>query len=277
MLTALVLFSALGAAQPSILVVPATAASRPVCEELLESFTSHDVRVKLAGEKAEAVTCTSKQKPADRTACLVDSLTLAKVDAIVLVTAVFTKAGKGSVVFQLLSRNGESERQEVVRGLRKKVVALSKPAIGRTLGTLQSMLLIEEMHAMDTPKVEPAEQPPPTPPQQQPFEVKLQPRENVPAVPPAVAAIAPPPAKNRTGAIVLTSVAVATAGVGVAFTALGFDGKGRLSGVAGGVSPLSYSQANALKDQSNLQLTVGLSAGITAAVAATIAGVLWAQ
>ena len=284
MLAAAILSWALAAAPPSILIVPATPSSRPVCEELLETFAAQKMLVKLAGEKAEAVTCTSKKLPADRTACLVDSLTIAKVDAIVLVTATF-KAGKGAVTFQLLARTGERERQEVVRGARAKIATLSRPAIGRILGTLRSVLLIEEMHAIDTPAPpKPAPQEPatqePTGPSDAPrtLEFNLTPDERPrPAGAEAVRAAVEPPRNNRAGAIAVTSVAVAAAGVGGVFAGLGFANKNRLATTTDGVSALSYSQANSLKDQTNTQLTIALSAGITAAVAGAVAGVLWAQ
>lgn len=291
MLTGLLLASALGATPVSILVVPSTPASRTVCEELLEAFTAENVRVKLAGEKAEAITCT-KKKGTERTACLVESLTKAKVDGLVLVTGNF-KAGRGALSLQLLSRKGESERQEVVRGLRKRIATLSKSAINRTIATLKAVLFIEETHAIENhpapaPEPEPANGPvaaieqPAIDPEQgdapTAVEVNLTPNPKPPSASQTLAAqVMPAPAKNRAGAAIVTGIAVLAAGTGGTFAGLGFMNKNKLERSSAGISELSYSQATALRDQTNLQLTVALSAGITAAVAATIAGVLWAQ
>jgi hypothetical protein len=259
----------LTAAPTSVLIVPSTPAARPTCEALVEVFASQNVRVKLAGEKAEATGCV-KKPVAQRTACLVDSLTRAKVDGIVLVTT--TPRGAQLILsMQLLSRTGESERQEKVSGLKPKLAVWAKPAIERTIATLTAVIVEEPR---PTPVV--VEKPAPTErPADAPVEPKLTPRE--PSHPELVATPPPPARPSKAGAWVMTGVAIAAGGTAAAFGGLGLANKGRLDHLDNGVSTLSYSQAVALQGQTNLDMTVALGAGAGAAVAAIIAGVLWAN
>lgn len=266
--------SAARAAQPtpSILVVPATPGARSLCEQVLEVFAGENVRVKLAGEKSESVGC-MKQPAAERKACLVDALTDAKVDATVLVTAT-AKGAQGVAGFELLSRVGESERQETVKAAKAKLQGASKAAIVRIVQTLRAVLLIEETRhkeppvASPPPPVEPAPRPPPDAPV---AELKLLPTPPVPVT--ALAQVEKP----RGAAWVMTTVAILGAGAAGTVSALGFMDQARLQQTRGGISELSYGQATALRGQTNTEFTVALSAGITAGVAAIVAGVLWAQ
>jgi hypothetical protein len=271
---------------PSILVVPATQGARAVCEGLIETFTNEKVRVKLAGEKSDAVRCIAKPAGPTRRTCLVEALRGARADAIV----VLSTTGRGAQVtvgLQLLSRVGEAERQETLRGARARLPAMAQPAIARTIATLRAVLLIEETHAM-TNAPTPGEPPPaaaptsPTP-APRPVDVPTSATELVlapPAAPLALelrtpAAVVPP--KPRGAAWAVTALAVVGAGTAGTFGALGATGKARLDQTSAGISELRYTEATALRDNSNLQLSIALSAGITAGVAAVIAGVLWAQ
>lgn len=72
---------------------------------------------------------------------------------------------------------------------------------------------------------------------------------------------------------------MAVAGVGVAatFTGLALSNTSRMNTTIEGISPLSYRQAVQLRDQTNIDLTIALSAGITSLVAGSIAGALWVK
>jgi hypothetical protein len=259
----------LTAAPPSVLIVPSAPAARPTCEALVEVFASQNVRVKLAGEKAEAIACV--KKATGRTECLVDSLKRAKVDGIVLVTAT-PRGAQLTLAMQLLSRTGESERQEKVSGLKAKLLAWARPAVERTVATLQAVI-VEEPQPVPV-----VEKPQPTQPvvvSDAPVEPKLTPRE--PPHPELVATPNAPARPSKAGAWVVTGVAIAAGGTAAAFGGLGLSAKGRLDHLDNGVSPLTYSQAVALQGQTNQDMTIALGAGIGAAVAAVIAGVLWAN
>ncbi len=260
----------LTAAPPSVLIVPSSPAARPTCESLVEVFAAQNVRVKLAGEKAEATGCV--KKAAGRTACLVDSLERAKVDGIVLVTTT-ARGAQLTVAMQLLSRTGESERQEKVGGLKAKLLTWVRPAVERIVATLQAVIVEEPQSVPVVDKPQPV--PAPVRIADAPVTPKLTPPE--PAHPELVAAPPAPARPSKAGAWVVTGVAIASGGTAAAFGGLGLSAKGRLDHLDNGVSPLTYSQAVALQGQTNQDLTIALGAGIGAAVAAVIAGVLWAN
>jgi hypothetical protein len=261
---------------PSILVVPATKAARPVCEELLEDFTNEQVRVKLAGEKSEAVGCMARPA-ADQRECLVDALKDARVDGVVIITA----TGKAPLLvgLQLLSRTGEPHGQQTVRTPRARLLAQARPAVSHTIAALRGVLQAEEAVAQaareqaQRPPVEDTPRRQPDAPEDKPA---LTPRDTPPPV--EITAAPPPPvARPRGAAWAMTAVAIAGAGTAGAFGTIGYLGKTRLDQTNVGVSELTYTEARTLRDSTNLQLSVALGAGITAGVAAVIAGVLWAQ
>jgi hypothetical protein len=266
-IVALAALAVLGA-DASVLIVPASSAARTTCETLVESFAAEHVKVKLAGERAEATGCLNKGP--DRTLCLVDALEHSKVDGLVLVS-VATQRGQLSITMQLLSRTGESERQEKISGPKSKVATWAKPAIARTLAALRAVLVDEAPSpAVAAPTVEKAApiDAPTARPTLTPKRAVIQPQVELAEAPPAVV-------KPKVGAWVVTVIAIAAAGTAATLGVLGASDKARLGQLDNGVSALSYSEARALRTQANTELTIALGAGLGAATAGVIAGVLW--
>ncbi len=254
------------AADPSVLIVPATPAARTACEGLVESFAAEHVKVKLAGEKAEATGCLSKGP--DRTLCLVDALEHSKVDGLVMISVAAQRA-QLTLTLQLLSRTGESERKEKVSGPKARLATWAQPAIARTVAALRAVVVDEAPKPAPAPvaKSAPVETPAPES-VLAPKRVVIQPQLDLAEPTPLVA-------KPKVAAWVMTVVAIAAAGTAGTLGALGAVDQTRLGQLDNGVSALSYSEARALRTQANAELTIALGAGIGAAAAGVIAGVLW--
>jgi len=269
---------------PSILVVPSTPAARPVCEDLVEGFSAQTVGVKLAGDKSDAVGCMAQEGP-ERARCLADAVAQAKVDGLVLVSAT-ARGPQTAVTLQLMSRQGEPQRQETVRAPKTRVAHYARSAIGRTMSALRALLAREQAQEQEAPARAEALAAPPAPTVTPPARTRDAPvatRRLEPPAPPEereLALPAPPPAvieRSRLPGWIAASVAVAGAGVAATFTGLALSNTSRLNSTIEGLSPLSYSQAAQLRDQTNIEFTVALSAGITVLVAGSIAGALWVK
>lgn len=84
---------------------------------------------------------------------------------------------------------------------------------------------------------------------------------------------ATPAQRSRAPAWIATGVAAAAAGVAVTFLVMGLQQKSTLDGAAPG--ELRHSQADAIAQQANTDLSVALGAGVGAAATGVLAGVLW--
>jgi hypothetical protein len=299
------------AANPSILLVPTTASSRTVCEELVEGFSAERVIVKLAGERADAVGCVTRKGP-ERARCLRDAIVKAKADGVVLVSSA-VRGPQTLVTLQLLSRSGEAQRQETVRGPRPRLAVVARPAIARTMGAFRVYLAREKgQDSMSsnrrTSPIRPGpaptaatapieEEPRATAETPAPAASLQPPRADAPVVsqrlepPPASRPAAepivieinqppiPPPAARRSPVPgwIAAGVTVAAVGVAATFTGLALSNKAQLEATNGGLSGLSFTEAARLRDQTNLDLSIALGAGITVLVAGGTAGALWVQ
>ncbi len=284
-----VILSLLSGINPSILVVPSSPSARPVCEELVEGFSAEKVSVKLAGDKSEAVGCVRQTGPA-RGPCLADAVTQAKVDGVVLVSTT-TRGQQLAVTLQLLSRQGEGQRQETVRGPRSRVAPFARPAIARTMAALRTLLAKEKLQERAAASVEASGPSPPSPSSPpraaQPPSPRDAPvashRRLEPTSPPedwSFARPTPPPVVAQRSPLpgwIAAGVAVAGIGVAATFAGLALSTKSRLDFTDGGVSPLSYNRAVQLRDQTNTDLSIALGAGICVVVAGGVAGALWVK
>jgi len=293
------------AAGPSLLMVPANPASRATCEDLVEPLSNGGARVKLAGEKSEALKCTTRKGVA-RATCLAEAQAKAKVEGALVVTAVL-KGAQLAVTLSVVGRNGEALRQETFRAPRGRVGQQARGPLDRALAALAKGPAVASTPPL-LPRLE--ARPEPTPPVAAPGRGQPQvareapveptsraealraaeayregdaPRAAPPLAPVAVAPVepfvtAPPAPAVRRSAVpgwILLGAAVVAAGVAGTFTGLGFSDRGRLGQVSAGHSDLSYTQAVALRDQANLELSVALGAGIGAAALGTTAGIVW--
>ena len=273
---------------PSILLVPAAPGARTVCEDLVEGFSSEKVRVKLAGEKSDAVACV-KEKGPERTRCLTEALEQAKADGLVLVSAV-VRGQQTLVTLQLHSRTAEPQRQEVARGPKARVAAFARPAVARTMNAFRALLAQEEKHRAEAEAAQVTASAPlptasPAPPgrssaRDAPLASgKVEPKEITLTFNNELALPSAPPAARRSPVPgwIAAGVAVAAIGVAAAFTGLALSSKSRLDMTTNGLSTLSYTEATQLKDQTNLDLSIALGAGITVLAAGGVAGVLWVK
>jgi hypothetical protein len=312
-LTVLAVLVAAPAWATSLLMVPQSEASRPVCESLVEVFTAQKMTVKMAGPKSTALACLSKPQ-AERGACFLDSATKSRVDGIVLISA--TKKGANvALTMELLSKKtGTTRATQKVKAPQKSLKAKANLPVQRLVvemlledgpgtGTGGAVASLDEGPVEDdelaplttvgttatSPEPAPIEPKPPvvekpvekpaevahvaTPPADAPKNVTLTPPvQDTPVV------VAPGPSKGaNVPAIVMTGVAVAAAAAAGIFGAMAMSSKGQLENAPGGVSSLSYSEAQALQSSANTNFTIALGAGIGAGVAAGVAGYLWAR
>jgi hypothetical protein len=270
---ALALLLTAGPTPTSILLVPQSEASRPICEELEEVFTGEGLNVKLAGPKAVALACL-KGPSKELVSCLAQAGVKSKVDGIVLINGAHHGASI-ALTMDLISRGATDARRETTRVLRSKLKAQATPEVQRTAAAAKA-LAAKQREASEPPPVEPTPvvTAPPPRPEDTPRAVTLEPS------PPTVVApiVAPAPtAPPRGAAIAVTGVAVAATAVAVTFAVLGFSAKNRLDQTPQGISTSSYSGAQQLQSQANSDLTVALGAGIGAAVGAGVASVLWSR
>lgn len=290
------------AAGPAVLMVPGTPASRVICEDLVEPLSNAGARVKLAGERSDALKCVAK-KGAARAACLAEAQAKAKVEGALVVSAV-ARGAQLTVTLAPVGRAGEALKAETFKTARARLAQAARGPLDRVLGALRGGGGLAASQLL--PRLEPRpEAPPPVPvavappavapvpapaaaptpaPAAAPEPVVADaPRAASPLAPPEVLApepvltARPLPAVKRSAAPgwVLLGAAVVAAGVAGTFAGLGFSDRARLAQAPGGVSSLSYTQAVALRDQANLELSVALGTGIGAAALGTTAGLVW--
>ena len=271
----------LSASAASVLLVPVDEKARALADELVEPFGAVKLTVKMAGPGSPAVNCLKAEA---RDGCLDNIAEKAKVEAVFIVTGAM-KGAKGTLTLEMLV-DGKVIKIETTRVNKGKVKAQMRAPISALLK------LIPKSEPVETPKVPVTENP------KQPEPVVVEPPRRDPE-PPKVVVDAPrktepvvltpnkrmdlqitvPPLprqkKSKAGAVIVTVLAVAAAGTAATFAGLGFAGKGRLETITDNQSNLSYADAVALRDTSNLELTVALGSGIGAGVAGVVAVILW--
>ena len=266
----------------SVLLVPSDERSRPVAEELIETFAAEGVTVKLAGPSSPAVKCLANKEK--RNACLGELEGKAKVDGVVVMVAKL-KGPKVTIGFELLS-GGEPLRSTTAKGVKGKLRATARPDVAALMWALkkasdtpeappekpaEAPVMTVTTRPLDAPKPPPADAPKPEPapvlaPAKAPIDDELALREAPP----------PPASKGKPAAWVVTGVAVVAAGAAATLGGMGAAGTSRLATTTDGVAGLSYADAEALRDASNTQLSAALGLGIGAGLAGITAGLLWA-
>ena len=289
--TAGVLTAALLIASPawsaSLLVVCADEASRTLKDDITEllSASASKTTVKVAGPKAPATACLSVTA-ARRQECFATAGGAANVEALLLVRTV-AKAGALLVTFEVLAASdGKPQRREVLKTSAAKFKVNAGPVLRRVWGPVAGAKKKPPEGVVAAPvkrptRVEP--EPVSTPEVEAPVAVadrptatNLEPR-SYDSTAELVVAAPVKPSSSHAGAWVATGAAVAAAAVAGTFGGLGLSNRAQLARSTDGVSPLSYSQAQALQQTTNLQLTIGLSAAIAAGVSGGLAAILWSR
>jgi hypothetical protein len=274
-LVACCLLSSVFAHAASVLLVPVDEKARALAEELIEPFAAENLTVKTAGPGSPAVTCLKDK--AQKVDCLTALAGKAKVIAVFVVSGAL-RGPRGVLTLELISE-GRSLKTEATAVQRGKVKAQMRAPVDRLLQLVPEHAQSKPVEqptvtvtvTQSTPPPEPAPRPPRDAPVQQP---ELAPAP-APADPLALKTPAPKAAKPNAGAWVMTGLAVAAAGTAVAFAGLGLAARNQLEAAPGGVSPLSYSEAQALQQQSNRDFTIALGAGLGAGVSGVVAALLW--
>lgn len=266
----------LTASAASVLLVPVNDKARVLADELGEAFGIAKLTVKTAGPGSPALTCL--QDP-ERDTCLGNTGDKAKVVAVFIVSGAL-KGAKGTLTLEMLA-GGKVLMKETTRVNKGKVKVQMRAPIARLLKLLPKSEPSAPVAAPRLIITETPREPEPT--------VKAPTREDAPRKTESVAlaptqpdrdplslrATAPKQAKPKVAAWVVTGLAVVAAGTAGTFGGLGLAGKGRLETAPDGVSPLTYSDATALQQSTNTQLTIALGAGIGAGVSGVVAAILW--
>ncbi len=272
----------LSANAASVLLVPQDEKARALADELNEPFTAAKLTVKMAGPGSPAVNCLADK--ATRLACLTGIGEKAKVVAVFVVSGAM-KGNKGVLTLEMLA-GGAVVKKESTKVFKGRVKQQMKGPIAQLLKLLPKG---EPAAPTETPKVVVTQKDPepdatPQPAVVEPLEVADAPKRVEPVLTPRaqqpndeleLRGPAPRASKPKVAAWVMTGLAVVAAGTAATFGGLGLAGKGRLETAPGGVSPLSYSEAQALQQSTNTQLTVALGTGIGAGVSGVVAGILW--
>lgn len=270
----------------SLLVVCADEASRNLKDDITEllSASASKITVKVAGPKAPATACLSVAA-ARRQECFATAGGAANVEALLLVSTV-AKAGALVVTFEVLAASdGKPQRRELIKTSAAKFKINAGPVLKRVVAPIASKKKAPEgvvaapvrrparvePEPAPVPDVEPA----PIAKADRPTATQLEPRTYDSTA--ELVATPVKPSSSHAGAWVATGTAVAAAAVAGTFGGLGLSNRAQLTRSTDGVSPLSYSQAQALQRTSNLQLTIGLSAAIAAGVSGTLAAILWSR
>lgn len=271
----------LSASAASVLLIPVDEKARVLADDLLEPFGAVNLTVKMAGPGSPALNCL---KNPDRDGCLGAIGEKAKVVAVFVVSGAL-KGAKGTLTLEMLSK-GTVVKKDTFKVQKGKVKAQMKAPVAALLKLLpkaEPIVPVEPTKGVvDTPK-EPdavADDPygEPEPPKVVDVPKKVEPVALVPTKtsdPLVLKSTLPPAKKPKVAAVVVTVLAIAAAGAAGTFGGLGLAGKGRLETTTNGASTLSYPDAQALQQTTNLELTVGLGAGIGAGVAGVVAAILW--
>ena len=276
------------ASSASLLVVCADEAARNLKDDVSDIYSGTKTVVKMAGPKAPATACVS-QTGVRRQECFAAAGGAANVES-VLVISTAGQAGVLTVTFEVLSAtDGKQQRREVLRTTTARFKTQAVPVLKRVAAAESGKKRPdpvptkkpELVSATPTPtSVEPpVTDPAPPLAADRPLATALVEPTSLEPSPDVVAtaALTEAPPSSHTGAWVATGGAIAAAVVAGTFAGLGFSNQAQLMRTTNGVSPLTYSQAQAQQRTANLQLTVALGAAIAAGVSGGLAGFLWSR
>ena len=228
------------ASSPGWLVVPAEAdeASATAAQSVVTAFTKNGRTATLA-PPAHAVRDCPQRESAAQPDCFVAAAPGAK---LLLISGVALR-DRFALTIAVLAKNGTVLEEAASRGALTEIDSVTQT----TLAKLERALSSRE--ASDAPVA-----------------VTLVPREELVVLPAA-------PAPSRAPAWIATGAAVVLAGVAVAFLVMGLNQKSTLDGAQSG--QLRHSQAVALEQGANTELSIALGTGIGAAATGVLSGVLW--
>lgn len=253
----------------SVLLVPADEKSRPAAEAMVETLTAQKLVAKMAPAGSPAVNCLADA--ATRNECLAVIEGKAKVSGVFIVTAAM-KGARGTVSIELLAegQSVKTEKAKVAKASLKKDV--KKPVLA----------LLKALPGDDAPVPEPVKVAEPTPAEadapvkDEPVAAaSLTPTTEAPPSAVDVKSEAPKPAKPKVAAWVMTGVTAAALGVGATFGALGMTKRAQLERAPDGISPYAHSEAVALQQAANQDLTIATGVGIGAGVSFVVTAILW--
>lgn len=254
----------------SVLLVPADDKSRPAAEAMVDTISAEKLVAKMAPSGSPAVKCLAT--PETRDACLAVMEEKAKVTGIFIVTAAM-KGAKGTVTVELFANGAVVKRETAKVGKAKLKKDLKKPVL-----SLLKLIPADQ----PTPAVAPVVVDPPTndpepvvadaPTKEAPV---LTPTTEAPMAAVDVKTEVPKAPKPKVAAWVMTGVTAAAIGVGATFGALGMTKRSALERAPDGVSPYSYSQALAMQQEANRDITIATGVGIGAGVSFVITAILW--
>jgi hypothetical protein len=271
----------LSASAASVLLIPVDEKARVLADELVDPFGTAKLTVKMAGPGSPAVNCL---KDADRDGCLGNIGEKAKVVAVFIVTGAL-KGGKANLTLEMLNKGVviKKDSTKVTKGkiknqMRGPIASLLKllPPSEPSAPTEIPKATVTQTQKDPDPPVEPRTDP--DPPKTVDVPRKTEPVALTPtqtADPLLIKTPVTRASKPKVAAWVVTGLAVAAAGTAATFAGLGFSGADKLSKTSDGISTLSYTDALALQQQSNTQLTIAMGTGIGAGVAGAVAGILW--
>lgn len=247
----------------SVLLVPADEKSRPAAEAMVETLTAQKLVAKMAPAGSPAVNCLADA--ATRNECLAVIEGKAKVSGVFIVTAA-VKGARGTVSIELLAdgQSVKTEKAKVAKASLKKDV--KKPVLA----------LLKALPGDDAPVPEPAPAEADAPVKDEPVAAaSLTPTTEAPPAAVDVTSEAPKPAKPKVAAWVMTGVTAAALGVGATFGALGMTKRAQLERAPDGISPYAHSEAVALQQAANQDLTIATGVGIGAGVSFVVTAILW--
>lgn len=266
----------LSANAASVLLVPSDEKARAMADELIEPFAAVNLTVKMAGTGSPAHVCLKVR--ATRDACLAGIEEKARVVGVFIVSGAL-RGARGTMSLELLSE-GKSLKKEsfkVQKGRIKTQLRGPVESLLKLIPEAESAVPVEQPRATVTEAVK---QPEPVPVAAKPVDApKKEAQVALAPAPPKetleLKTATPKAARPKVAAWVTTVLALGAAGTAATFGGLGLAGKERLEAAPNGVSALSYSEAAALQEATNTQLTVALGAGIGAGVSGVLAAIFW--
>lgn len=279
-----------------VLIVPEDDAARTLMDSLVEQLPK-TVSYKTAGARAPAVACLAEKDAKKREGCVLEAASRAGVVGALMVHATQTRSGVDAKFELIELGSGRDAFRDSHKAPAAKWAKSAGPFLKKLSTALASLKKIdgppvppEPVAAQVTPppppggttppvaRVEPVADPArvaPPKPADTPVAVAITPAMTTePAV---TTVVVPPPPKSKALPLVLTLAGVVAAGTAIAFTAFGTGAKSKLESSNTGVSDYTYTEALALRNDANSDLSIAAGAGASAVVLGGLAAFLWSS
>jgi len=267
---ALLLVLRAGAAGASALVIPETEDAREVANEVAAELTQAKVSAKVAAAGTPPLACMSVASEMRRD-CAIDAAV--GVDAVVIISSAAVQGRLALSIEAIWRRTRKTFVEDAARGTPDQIGTMLHDPVARIVALLRPKPAPAKIVTAPTePEPTPAPEPSPDAPIAAPV---LTPRPQ--AAPTPVLEEEPPEPPQRAIAITVTSVAAAAVASAIGFGILSSLEGSRLNANVNGVSPLSYSQAQGLRSQTNLHQGIAIGSGVGGALGAAISAWLWTR